>query len=258
MNEAGLMMSTMALGATQNPAPDDRPPLVSPLWMQYVLDTCATVDEALATDDDVRITEDNVDHFLVCDRTATCAVIELLGGAMVVHTGADLPISALANHTYAESLETWQAKSGEGVKIVSRGSLDRFMLAVNRVLDFTPQEAAAAVDYAFETLGMVSSLGTRWSIVFDAENLAVHFHTWNHPAIRSLHFDALDFSCRTPVRMTHIKAELDGDITADLIDYDHDLSLAHTVSFLNAWGDTTPESQIDLLLQMMETFPCEE
>jgi penicillin V acylase-like amidase (Ntn superfamily) len=258
MNEAGLMMSTMALNATQNPAPDERPPLVSPLWMQYVLDTCATVDEVLATDDDVRITEENVDHFLVCDRTAACAVIELLDGEMVIHTGADLPISALANRTYAESLGTWQAKVSEGAETTSPESLDRFMRAANRVRDFAPREAADAVDYAFETLGIVSSPRTRWSIVFDAENRAIHFRTWNHMPIRSLLFDDLDFSCQRPVRMTNIKAALDGNITADLSDYDHGLSVAHTVAFLKAWGDTTPEVQIELLLRMMEAFPCEE
>lgn len=257
MNEAGLMMSTMALSATENPAADNRPPLLSPLWMQYILDTCATIDDVLATEDDVRIAG-SVDHFLVCDRTAACAVIELLEGDRVVHTGAQLPVSALANHTYAESLETWRAHSGERAGIVSRGPLDRFMLAADRVQDFTAQETAAAVDYAFETLSSVSNSGTRWSIVFDAENLAVHFRTWNHSTIRSLYFDNLDFACRTPVRMMNIKAELGGDITADLISYDHDLSLAHTVDFLKAWGDPTPESQINLLMRMLEAFPCEE
>ena len=38
MNEVGLMISTMALGATQNPPQDERPPLASSFWAQYQLD----------------------------------------------------------------------------------------------------------------------------------------------------------------------------------------------------------------------------
>ena len=257
MNEAGLMMSTMRLGGTQNPAPDNRPPLASPVWMQYLLDTCATIDDVLATDDDVRVTPDNVDHFLVCDRTATCAVIEFLHGKRVVHTGAELPISALTNHTYTESLETWQAYSGESVETEWSSSLGRFIRAANQVQDFTPQ-GDSAVDYAFETLDIVSNSSTRWSIVFDAENLDVHFRTWNHPAIRSLSFDDLDFSCQTPVRMTKIKTELSGNIADDLVDYDHDISLTHFVDFLDAWGIAIPESQADQLMRLMEGYSCEE
>ena len=50
MNEAGLMLSTMALRKTRNPAPDSRPPLQSAFWMQYLLDSYSTVEEVIASD----------------------------------------------------------------------------------------------------------------------------------------------------------------------------------------------------------------
>ncbi|MGD8627032.1 MAG: hypothetical protein PVJ34_21030, partial [Anaerolineae bacterium] len=68
MNEAGLALSTMWLGETENPLPDERPGLVSPLWLQYQLDTCATIEEVMANDARVRIV-DTVDHYLICDRS---------------------------------------------------------------------------------------------------------------------------------------------------------------------------------------------
>ncbi|NIV31091.1 MAG: hypothetical protein GWN58_16835, partial [Anaerolineae bacterium] len=77
MNEAGLAISTMWLGETRSPAPDERPPLASPLWIQYQLDTCATVEEVMANDARVRIA-DAVDHYLVCDRSGACAAVEFL------------------------------------------------------------------------------------------------------------------------------------------------------------------------------------
>jgi len=61
MNEAGLVFSTMALGKTQVPAPDERPAMAGTFWLQYALDTCGTVGELLATLDRIRVT-DTEDH----------------------------------------------------------------------------------------------------------------------------------------------------------------------------------------------------
>ena len=38
MNEAGLMISTMSVAATQGPILDERPPFPGPFWMQYQLE----------------------------------------------------------------------------------------------------------------------------------------------------------------------------------------------------------------------------
>ncbi|UCF59644.1 MAG: PDZ domain-containing protein [Anaerolineaceae bacterium] len=107
MNEAGLMISTMALAATQNPAPDERPPLASSFWAQYQLDNHSTIDEVIASDPLVRI-HDTVDHYLVCDRNGDCATIEFLEGKMVVHSGEMLPVKALTNSTYREAFDFWE------------------------------------------------------------------------------------------------------------------------------------------------------
>jgi penicillin V acylase-like amidase (Ntn superfamily) len=103
MNEAGLMLSQMSLLETKVPEPDERPPLFSSFWAQYQLDNHSTIDEVIASDADVRVT-DEYGHYLICDRTGACAVIEFLEGRMVVYSGADLPIRALANSSYQDSL----------------------------------------------------------------------------------------------------------------------------------------------------------
>ena len=82
MNERGLVLSTMGLREAEPPAPDERPSLDwGPLWMQYILDTCATVDEAIAADEQVR--NITVDHYLVSDRSGASAVIEYADGGKV-------------------------------------------------------------------------------------------------------------------------------------------------------------------------------
>ena len=102
MNEEGLVMSTMALPQTVYPPPDHRPVVDSGFWLQYILDTCATVDDVIASDAMVR--NITVDHYLVADRNGASAVIEYIDGELVVHTGEDLPVSVLTNWFYDESL----------------------------------------------------------------------------------------------------------------------------------------------------------
>ena len=103
MNEAGLMISTMSLVETQEPDPDERPPLAAAFWVQYQLDNSSTIQEVIASDTLVRVT-DAFDHYLVCDGEGDCAVIEFLDGEMVVYTGSSLPAQALTNSTYQDSL----------------------------------------------------------------------------------------------------------------------------------------------------------
>lgn len=107
MNEAGLMISTMELGQTENPNPDERPPLASSFWVQYQLDNHSSVEEVLASDSQVRIA-DTVDHYLVSDRSGNCAVIEFLEGKMVYHSGESLPVKALTNSGYQDSVSAWE------------------------------------------------------------------------------------------------------------------------------------------------------
>ena len=61
-----MAISTMSLDETGQPSADERPPLDSGEWVQYILDTCATVEEVIAIDSQVRIL--TVDHYLVADR----------------------------------------------------------------------------------------------------------------------------------------------------------------------------------------------
>jgi choloylglycine hydrolase len=258
MNEAGLVLSSLALSETENPADDERPPLRSSLWMQYQLDNSATIDDVIASAAVVRISN-GMDHYLVCDHTATCAVIEFLDGEMVVHTGDDLPVSALTNNPYDESVAAWQTARETQTAPLDE-SLNRFYSAAERVMSFDPAAVeGTAVDYAFETLSLVSDSETEWSIVFDPEHQRAYYHTKQNEDIRYIDFSTFDLSCQTPVQMLNIHFEGAGDISGDFVEYDHDVSYRHLVRFLNQW---TPglysEDQIQAILRVLESFPCTE
>ena len=72
MNEAGLVVENMWLRESAYPPPDDRPAVSVLQWLQYQLDTCATVDEVLATDTRLRVeTNESPQHYLIADRWIT-------------------------------------------------------------------------------------------------------------------------------------------------------------------------------------------
>ena len=250
MNEAGLMMSTMALMKTRNPAPDARPPLQSPLWMQYLLDSYSTVQEVIASDALVR-PKDNADHFLICDRTGACAVIEFLGGQMVYHTGESLPVAALTNNVYEDSVKAWQKGRP------TNESLRRFVIAADSVTGFEPTSAESAVEAAFDTLADVARHDNAWRIVFDPANLQVHFRTNRNPQIRTVDLAKLDFSCSAPILVQDIHADLSGDISDAFSPYSHRAGVEHTLGFLDRYTRVAYSPlEIEVLLRGMASFPC--
>jgi penicillin V acylase-like amidase (Ntn superfamily) len=256
MNEAGLAISTMWLGETRNPDADERPPLVSALWIQYQLDTCATLEEVMANDARVRIA-DTVDHYLVCDRSGACAAVEFLEGKTVFHTGEAMPVKTLANIAYQKAVRAWQSSQ------LSSNSQERFGIAADRVTDFEATDAASAVAYAFDTLDRASGQATggtptQWSIVFDTENLRVHWRTSRSPQIRSVEFAKLDFACGTPVEMLDVHAPLSGDVSDELGRYTFEANLRYTTNFLEKWGgiELSP-LEVEVLERGLNSFGCE-
>jgi penicillin V acylase-like amidase (Ntn superfamily) len=257
MNEAGLMISTMSMPETRGPTPDERPPFQGPFWMQYQLDTHSTVEEVIAGDAEVRLVESTVDHYLVCDRTGACATIEFLEGGLVYHTGESLPVAALTNSTYQDSVSAWEETLLQGSQ-PEDNSLWRFAVAASRVRAFQPSSSDEAVAYAFDTLAAVSREDTVWSFVFDPVNLRLHFRTNHNPNARYLNLSDVDFSCRTPVRLLDVHADVSGDIHDELVDYTHGASYAHSTIFFTQYeGFTQPPFLVDTLLWGLESSPCQ-
>jgi choloylglycine hydrolase len=258
MNEAGLMISTMSLAETQEPTPDERPPFPGPLWMQYQLDNHSTIEQVSASDTEIRLDETAVDHYLVCDRTGTCAVIEFINGELVYQTGGSLPVKTLTNNTYHDSISAWEQSLLEGIQ-PDDNSLRRFTTAANRLEAFEPSNSDEAVAYAFETLKAVSRDDTVWSFVFDPVNLRVHFRTNHNPNIRYVDLSNLDFSCNTPAKLLDVHANLSGDISDEFITYTHTESFAYSNNFFSQYGGAKLSPfLVDTLLWGFDSFPCQD
>lgn len=261
MNEKGLVMSTMALGETQNPSPDERAPLHSPHWMQYMLDNCSSVTDIVAADSLVRIFE-TVDHYLVSDGTGDCAVIEFLNGQMVMHAGHSLPVAALTNSTYSVSVDlldgvTKGSSVGNGIQNVT-GSLRRFLTAAEQVKAFEPAGAEYAVKYAFDILDKVGGDATLWSIVFDTHDLTVYFRTKSHRAIRYLSLNDFDLSCQAPDMMIDIHEKLEGRIADSMKDYSSDENFEFFRKAIVRREIPMSDEQLEAIRTALDSYECEQ
>jgi hypothetical protein len=210
----------------------------------------------MANEARVRIS-DTVDHYLVCDRTGACAAIEFLEGQTIFQTGDAMPVKTLANRAYLKSVSAWQAGRAQD------NALERFSIAARRVTGFRPGDAPSAVAYAFDILDQASGQATggtptQWSIVFDTQNLRVHFRTALNPRIRSVDLARLDFGCSTPVHMLDVHAPLSGDISDRLGQFTFEANLQHTRNFLEKWGGMQLSAlEVEVLERGVTSFPCE-
>jgi penicillin V acylase-like amidase (Ntn superfamily) len=196
----------------------------------------------IAGDADVRIATDGeaLVHFLVADRTGACATIEYLGGKMVAHKGQTMPVMALTNHTYEESVAYLERHEGFGGTVPpghSNRSLDRFVRAAMAVAGFDVNAQEDVITYAFDVLASVAQgPSTQWGIVYDVGAMRVYFRTATRPSVRFFDVGDFDYSCQTPVRILDLAADVKGDVSGNFVTYSFD---ANKKLIDSAFGQTS-------------------
>ena len=224
VNEKGLMVSLMWLNGTEYPPADDRPAIGILEWIQYHLDTNATVAEVVATAGSFRPTSTTPIHYLFADASGDTAVIEFLEGKLIVYRRDTMPIKALANSTYAHSVAAFKTFEETGVLPAEEaktkgptpgfGSLDRFV----RGAMLSPAKGDP-VAHGFAILSEVQQGITRWSIIYDLNAGEVHFKTDTNSEIRRFSVAEFDFSCRTPVQVLDLTAPGSGLVQTVFANY---------------------------------------
>ena len=144
-------MSSMQLNASKCPDPDERPPLSEAYLVQYVLDTCANVQEAIQAASVVRLSQNEcASHYLVADGTGDCAALEFLDGQFVYYNSETLPVKALANAPYAAGITFIEQ---DVIPLDNPGeSVERVASAADKIKGFRPGGGVSAVEYSLEVL----------------------------------------------------------------------------------------------------------
>ncbi len=225
MNEKGLVVELMWLSDTEYPKSGKEPTVDLLEWIQYQLDTAATVDEALRNAASIRIDPQLPGikiHYLIADAAGNAAVLEYPAGKLVVRTGAELPKPVLTNNTYGSSLD--YAKKTPLEKATSDGSWDRFLRA-SHGLDTFNGSKSDPVSYSFSILEDVQSQlytsndYTVWSVVYDQRSRVIHFRTKTAPPIKVVDLRRFDLGCGSEVKMLDVDVKSTGDVTSQFSGY---------------------------------------
>lgn len=160
INEVGLTVEILWLNKSVY-SPNENLPVTNELqWIQYQLDTAATVEEAIANAKNIWLLPFVAKiHYFICDNKS-CAIVSYQDQQLVINK--DLQMKALANDIYAESLKAW--KAGDRTQ--------RFSILAS-ALSAHPQPFK--VDEAFNLLEKAHLPSNQWRIVFDKTNQNVHF-----------------------------------------------------------------------------------
>ncbi len=220
MNEAGLFIGEMSYAESRFPSDPSQPRIFMCLWMQYLLDTASSVDAVIESAS--RLTIDGWGwHFFTADRSGRSATVEFLGKKVVVHSGADLPITALCNSPYDEelaSLGLYQGFGGEKALSLEDQETPRFVQAARMLKDYDPA-SGPAVDYAFRILKRLERGGTKWSFVCDLKSPSAWFRSDVSPDIKRIDLKAFDLDCAEPALCVDLHSDRPGDVSGLMAEY---------------------------------------
>jgi penicillin V acylase-like amidase (Ntn superfamily) len=228
VNEAGLVLATLWLPESQYEPADKRHAILNGQWVQYQLDTAATVKEVVASLAKVRVEEfEHIApiHFFVVDKKGDVAIIEFIRGAVVYHTGDTMPVKAITNNTYADSvidLVWYEGFGGKKALPKSMSSPDRFVRVAAHANAYDGASGGTPTDGAYDALesvtyeaGVLYHYGTMWSWVMDVTDGVVYFQSKNNPKRRYFRPADFDYSNETPVTMLDVNAGDEGLITPE-------------------------------------------
>lgn len=218
INEKGLAVEILWLDTTKFPPPDDRPVINELQWIQYQLDSFATVAEVLQNADKIRIESFYANtHYLVCDRSGECATFEYIDGNLVTHTGNTLNPKLITNNTQEVSSAYLAKFEGFGGKLKTpsdTSSLSRYVRAAT-LMKTTP----VTIESAFDILVKVrQGIYTKWNVVYNLVDNTISYRTLSFSKLKSFKLN-FDYSCKTPVVGINLESKKSGDVSSQFATY---------------------------------------
>ena len=230
MNEKGLSANLLWLAESEYGVWDQKKPgLTIAAWVQYVLDSYATVDEAvqgLGKEEFVIVTGSTPGrgslatlHLAISDETGDNAIFEYIGGKLVIHH--DRSYQAMTNSPIFEKQlalnEYWKQIGGTVMLPGTNRAADRFARAsfyINAIPQTDDIRVAVAsvfsvirnvsVPFGISTPGQPNISSTRWRTVSDHKNKIYFFESALTPNTFWVEFKDIDFSKTGKVRKLSI------------------------------------------------------
>ena len=180
INEKGLAIEILWMDEAKYDAGEsDKPTVNESQWIQFLLDTSATVDEAILNSSKVQVRGIFAKaHYMICDATSACAVVEFVNGKKEITSGQSLSVKALTNSIY-------QSPTPED---------DRFLkLAV--YLQTNSSDVKDPVAFGFLGLEKVEQPNwSRWQIVYNLSKPQIYFRLVGEKDPKHIDLSLFDFA----------------------------------------------------------------
>ncbi len=194
INEKGLVIEELSTYPVKYPKLKDKSTLNEFEWIQFNLDSFATVEELIENLPETSIQKFYFDlHFVAADRTGDAAVIEFINGKPVVYTDSLLVYPVLTNNNYNELLRYKDLYKTTGRKILDvRNSQERFLKIVQLLKTKNNLEKVSPINSSMNILDSVKVEDTRWSIVYDITNMNIYIKTFLNEQVKEISFEQFD------------------------------------------------------------------
>lgn len=215
INECGLVVEHLWMPGTAYPDRRTCDTLLEFEWIQFMLDTCASVDDVCAQTEYVAIPPDRVEmHFLLGDGKGNGTLLEFRDGRPLFYAGDAFQPSVVTNSWHDESVQYLRAFAGFGGESApspdSTESLDRFARLACTIRNGGLREDLPIPQAAMRLLDTVAD-STLLSAVFHPSAGSMAFKTSRNPDPRLLRIADFDFSPVSP------RMQLDIHATADAL-----------------------------------------
>ncbi len=243
MNEKGLVVSGLFCKGTVyvNDTNNDRPPMSLSMFPAWLLDQCATTDEAVAMLREQNFTISGLTfdsgtvstlHWGITDETGKSAMIEFTRGNLNIYEGQDIPV--LTNDPNFPQMNAindyWLAKGGTNTLPGTVSSPDRFVRAY--FFDHHVEKTGdsdlglsivrsilynVSVPYTY-TAGEANVSSTQWRSFANIRDRLYYFDIVTNPGIFYVDLNKCDLRPGAPVMKIDTSKSKDyiGDVTSKL------------------------------------------
>lgn len=199
MNEKGLVIEQLWLSNSEYQ--DNNNKIISELeWIQYQLDRFSSVDEVISNINNLTIKPNALVHYILADKNGTSAVIEFVNRKVKIDK-QNKSLQVITNGTSEDSKNYFN--KNQTIDVNSRDKYDRFCILKNNL-----NVQNLSIKESFDKLNLVSEnqekYKTFWSIVYDIDNLQIHFKSFANQNIKIISLSDFDFTNNSELQFSQL------------------------------------------------------
>lgn len=230
LNEQGFAVHALALGSTQYEKRNDRPGIHYGEWLQYLLDTCKTVEEALNAHNNFQVVPIAVNgfvwplHLMMEDATGDSAIVEFVGGKMKIYHSLHYQVGT-NDPTYDEhlkNLSNYEEFGGTQSLPTKTDSISRFIRAsaylkqlpapkntdeaitlIRHTISRVFQKDNVSKNIGINFMGIELRVFTLWTAISDLTHRSYYFFQTDKSDGIRLDLSEFNFSESAPIELMH-------------------------------------------------------